>query len=70
MRTSNYEENNNVVYNETNLYDETDNVTHKPGQELCGGPSDSAEIQEEVGDQEECKEDKLQNDCFVPSSGQ
>ena len=59
LRTGNDEENNNVVDNENNLYEETNDVTDKPGQELCRGPSDSSEIQEEVGDEEESEEDQL-----------
>ena len=70
MGAGNDEDDNNKVDYEDNLDDEEDGVRDEPGQELGGAPPHGAEIEEEVGDEEESEEDQLHEDGLVPSGGQ
>ena len=70
MGACNDEDDHNEVDYEDNLDDEEDGVRDEPGQELGGAPPNGAEIEEEVGDEEEREEDQLHEDGLVPSGGQ
>ena len=57
MGADNDENYHNKIDDEDHLDDKEDGMGDKPGEELGGTPPDCAEVQEEVGDQEERQED-------------
>ena len=70
MRTGDDEHDHDVVDEEDQLDDEKHEVGHEPGQQLHGGLADCAEVEENVGDQEEADEDELNDDGLVPAGGE
>ena len=57
MGAGNDENYHNKIDDEDHLDDKEDGMGDKPGEELGGTPPNCAEVQEEVGDQEEGQED-------------
>ena len=70
MGADNDEDDHNEIDHEDNLDDTKDGVGYEPGEQLSGAPPHSAQVQQEVGNQQQSQEDQLHHDGLVPAGGQ